>query len=98
MILTSSMINENAIKFSEWLTLISGDSLLIAKLRTDLRSLMRDFGIIREKSELSDWGTLYSESLKLSVPTKTNCSPASDFFVFIKTQVRTGEKLFSVTA
>ena len=77
---------------------MSGDSLLIAKLRTDLRSLIRDFGIIREKSELRDCGILYSESLKLSVPTNTNSSHESDFFVFIKTPVSTGEKLFSVTA
>ena len=59
---------------------------------------METLGIIREKSWERELVTLYSESLKLSVPTKIILCCASSVFDFISTPVKTGEKLFSVIA
>jgi hypothetical protein len=59
-------------------------------------SFIADFGIRREKSDSISAGILNSAILKESVPTKTNFLVSHSDLVLIKTQVRTGEKFFSV--
>jgi hypothetical protein len=60
-------------------------------------SVIADFGIKREKSDsIVDVGILNSAILNESVHTKTNFFESHSNLVFISTQVKIGEKFFSV--
>gem|GEM_PF-1420744 len=82
----------------EYFTITFSDSFSFAKSDIFLISMMDIFGMIKEKS--SHWIellVLYSVSLNESVPTKTSFLLQFSSFDFIRTQVSTGLKFFSVT-
>ena len=93
-----SISNSKATRLFEYFTTTFSESFSWAKSDIFWISIIDILGIIKEKS--SHWIellVLYSVSLNESVPTKTSFLCQSSSFDFIRTQVSTGLKFFSVT-